>query len=340
VSHGVALDTAPMLAKAVPTVPEGDYLYEPKWDGFRCLVHRDGDEVHLMSRSGKPLGRYFPEIEASARAVLPSRIVLDGELVVAVDDRLEWDALSSRVHPAESRVQRLAQEIPARFVAFDLLAFDEHSVIDRPFSERRALLLEALSRTDDPTWSVTAATTDPAVAREWFELFEGAGLDGVVAKPADGRYEPGKRSMLKIKHKRAADVVVTGYRLHKQSTDEQPMIGSLQLSLFDDGEFVQVGGAGAFSVAQRRALVDELAELVDGISSGELNRWSASKNTDWVRLRPERVAEVGYDQLEHRRFRHTGNFLRWRPDREPTSCTFDQLDVPVTYSLNDVLAID
>jgi ATP-dependent DNA ligase len=338
VSRSVPLDLAPMLAKAVGAVPEGPgLLYEPKWDGFRCILHRVGEDIDLISRSGKPLARYFPEIVAAAHT-LPDPIVLDGELVVAVDDHLDWDALSARVHPAASRVALLAEETPAVFVAFDLLGDSQGSHLQDAFAIRRTRLLAALDHVAHPSFAVTDATDDPAVASRWLETFEGAGLDGVVAKPLDASYTPGKRTMLKIKHRRTGEAIVTGYRLHKQSTEQEPLIGSLQLSLIaDNGGLVQIGGIAAFSSVTRRALVDELAPLVEGITSGEVNRWTASRSTDWVALRPERVVEFAYDQLESGRLRHTATFLRWRPDREPDSCRFDQLEVVPRYSLHEVL---
>jgi ATP-dependent DNA ligase len=327
-----------MLAKAVAKVPDGPVLhYEPKWDGFRCILHRIGDDIDLVSRSGKPLTRYFPEIVEAARS-LPDPVVLDGELVVAVDDRLDWDALSARVHPAASRVALLAKQTPGVFVAFDLLGDQDGSHLDDVFADRRERLLAAMQHVEHPCFAVTDATDDPAVATQWLADFEGAGLDGVVAKPLDAPYTPGKRTLFKIKHRRTGEAVVTGYRLHKQSTEQEPLIGSLQLSLADDnGDLVQIGGIAAFSTATRRALVDELAPLVDGITAGEVNRWTSGKSTDWVALRPERVVEFAYDQLESGRLRHTATFLRWRPDREPASCRFDQLEVVPRYSLDQVM---
>jgi ATP-dependent DNA ligase len=337
-NDAIPLDLEPMLAKAVDTVPEGPgYLYEPKWDGFRCIVHRTADGVELVSRTGKPLGRYFPEMVASGLEVLPPGVVLDGELVVPVKDRLDWDALSARVHPAASRVALLAAQTPATYVAFDLLAVGGTSLLAAAFEERRSALQRLWSGLDHVQWRMTASTDDPEVAAEWFRAFEGAGLDGVVAKPLAAPYAPGKRTMLKVKHKRTADVVVTGYRWHKNSTPELPLVGALQLSLYDGDSLIPVGGSSAFSQERRAALVDELSDLVDGTMQGEMNRWNARKDTSWVRLRPERVAEVSYDQLEQRRFRHTVQFLRWRPDRDPDSCRFDQLDVPVRYSLDAVM---
>lgn len=337
-THAVPRDLAPMLAKAVRTIPtQPGLLYEPKWDGFRCLLHRDGDDVELVSRSGKPLTRYFPEIVAAAPQ-LPTTIVLDGEIVVPVNDRLDWDALSARVHPAASRVALLAADTPATFVAFDVLALGNDSWLDLPLRERRAALVNHMGAIDHERWAYTNATTDAALATQWWERFEGAGLDGVVAKDLDAGYAPGKRSMLKIKHRRTADVVITGYRLHKNSTEEVPMVGSLQLSLYDEeGALVQIGGSSAFTTSVRRSLINELEPFVDGVLGGTTNRWTAGKDTQWTRLRPERVAEVAYDQLEGGRLRHTASFLRWRPDREAASCTFDQLDLPVRYSLSAVM---
>jgi ATP-dependent DNA ligase len=338
VSRSVPLDLAPMLAKAVATVPDGPgLLYEAKWDGFRCILHRIGDDIDLVSRSGKPLTRYFPEIVEAARS-LPDPVVLDGELVVAVDDRLDWDALSARVHPAASRVALLAEQTPAVFVAFDLLGDQDGSHLDDAFADRRGRLLAAMQRVEHPCFAVTDATDDSTVATQWLADFEGAGLDGVVAKPLDAPYTPGKRTLSKIKHRRTGEAVVTGYRLHKQSTEQEPLIGSLQLSLADaNGDLVKIGGIAAFSTATRRALVDELAPLVDGIASGEVNRWTSGESTDWVALRPERVVEFAYDQLESGRLRHTATFLRWRPDREPASCRFDQLEVVARHSLDRVM---
>lgn len=334
----VPLDLAPMLAKAVDAVPPGPgLLYEPKWDGFRCLLHRTGDDIALVSRSGKPLTRYFPEIVAAA-AVLPDPIVLDGELVVAVKDRLDWDALSARVHPAASRVALLSEQTPAVFVAFDLLADADGSHLDAAFGRRRERLLTVMGALSHRALAVTDATEDPALAQQWLMQFEGAGLDGIVAKPLDASYTPGKRTLLKVKHRRTAEAVVTGYRLHKNSTELDPMIGSLQISLFgDDGGLKPIGGIASFSTATRRALVDELAPLVEGVAAGQTNRWTSGRATDWIALRPERVVEFGYDQLESARLRHTASFLRWRPDRDPTSCTVDQLEVIAGYSLEAIM---
>ena len=340
----------PMLAKAVKDVPapdalDGGLVYEPKWDGFRCLVYRDGDEVELQGRGRKTLTRYFPELAQRLLDRLPPRCVVDGEIVVRVGarggQRLDWDALAQRIHPADSRVQRLARETPAEFVAFDLLADGDAALLDAPFRERRErleALLGAVSGGDGV--HLTRVTPDPEVARGWFEEFEGAGLDGVVAKPLAARYQPGKRVMLKIKHSRTAEAVVIGYRRHKSGQG----VGSVLLGLYDDGRLLQVGGASAFSNARRLELVEELnayaerdeaGELV--VAQGEKSRFTGDRDVTWVRLRPELVVEVKYDQMESGRFRHAVQILRWRPDRDPRSCTYDQLERPVAYDLDDVL---
>jgi ATP-dependent DNA ligase len=336
----------PMLAKSAAAVPVGEYLYEPKWDGFRCLVFRDGDEVELGSRGGKSLTRYFPELVAALAEALPPRCVLDGEIVVVSGSRLDFDRLGDRIHPAASRIRLLAEQTPATFVAFDVLALEDEDLTGRPFAERRAILTELFP--PRPQVRVTRATVEPELAQSWFETFEGAGLDGVVAKPLGDPYRPGERAMVKVKHERTADVVVAGYRLHKSG----PVVGSLMLGLYlDDGVLNYVGGAGAFTMARRAALVEELAPLVVGEGGehpwlgedsgehrrpGALNRWNAGKDKSFVALRPERVCEVRYDQLQADRFRHSARFLRWRPDREPASCRYEQLDVPTEYDLADV----
>ncbi len=345
---GVAIDIDPMLAKALDAVPEpdavdGGLLYEPKWDGFRGIVSWDGEEVEIGSRGAKPLTRYFPELVAAFRELLPAPCVLDGEIVVPTgaegEVRLDWVALSQRIHPAESRVSRLAEETPARFVAFDLLGRDGASLLERPFAERRDALEELLDATPPPI-HVTRTTRDVERARRWFAEFEGAGLDGVVAKPLAQPYQPGKRAMFKIKHKRTADVVLLGYRMHKSGQG----VGSLLVGLFHDGRLWNVGGISAFSNARRLELIEELAPLVERDDDGdavtgetERSRFSSAKDVSFVRLRPERVIEVRYDQMEGDRFRHTVQFQRWRPDRDPESCTFAQLEVPARYDLADVL---
>lgn len=335
----VAPPVDPMLAKAAAKVPEepGCWSYEPKWDGFRAIVFRDGDDVLLQSRTGKPLGRYFPELLDALRAEVAPRCVLDGEVVVprriGGRTRLDWDSLSQRIHPAESRVRLLAEQTPAQFIGFDALATGSQSLLDEPFRVRRAALAELI--TGGSSCHATRATADPEQAVRWLTTFEGAGLDGVVAKRADGPYLPGKREMVKVKHHRDADCVVMGYRIHKSGVG----IGSLLLGLYrPDGELVMVGGAASFTAADRQALLAELEPLrIGDVRDGEPSRWNSAADKQWVPIRPERVAEVAYDQMEGVRFRHTVKLLRWRPDRDPASCTFDQLDVPLNYDLADVL---
>jgi ATP-dependent DNA ligase len=342
---------SPMLAKAVAVVPapdsvSGGLVYEPKWDGFRVIVFKDGDDVELGSRGSKPLTRYFPELVEAMRAHLPDRCVLDGEIVVRTGatgaQRLDWDVLAQRIHPADSRVQRLAAETPAEVVAFDLLADGDDDLMPSPFSARRQRL-EALfaSVGDGTSLHLTRTTGDADLAAQWFEQFEGAGLDGVVAKPLAAPYQPGKRVMLKVKHHRTADVVVMGYRIHKSGRG----VGSLLLGLYDgDGQLREVGGSSAFAVARRLELIDErepgVAHDDSGervVEEGERSRFTGSRDVSWVRLRPELVAEVRYDQLENGRFRHTVQIERWRPDRDPSSCRYDQLEVPTAYDLDAVL---
>jgi len=347
----------PMLAKAATKLPVGDGLYyEPKWDGFRCIVFRDGDEVELGSRNERPLTRYFPEVVAAVKANLPEKCVVDGEIVVPRGDRLHFEDLLQRIHPAQSRVDLLAGQTPASFVAFDLLALGNESLLEVPFAQRRARLEAALEGSRPPVY-LTGITQDAQTAQRWFETFEGAGLDGVVAKSADLPYGPDQRLMTKIKHVRTADCVVAGFRWHKSG----PIVGSLLLGLYNDtGDLQHIGVAASFSMARRAELVEELAPYresalenhpwkdwanadtaaADGAEHrmpGAVSRWNAKKDLSWVPLRPELVVEIKYDQLEGRRLRHTGQFLRWRPDREPLSCTYDQLDVPVRYDLAEVL---
>ena len=350
---------APMLAKSVKGVPEpssvaGGLLYEPKWDGFRCIVFRDGDEVELSSRGERPLTRYFPEVVAAVLAQLPPRCVVDGEIVIARDGALDFEALLQRIHPAASRVNLLAAETPASFVAFDLLALGDDDLTSTPFADRRAALVSSLGSAEAPVY-VTPATDDVAVARQWFDTFEGAGLDGVVAKPLQGTYQPDVRAMLKIKHERTADCVVAGFRWHKSG----PVVGSLLLGLYDSsGDLQHVGVCAAFSMARRAELVKELEPwLTDDIDGhpwgawasfaredvpdrmpGATSRWNAGKDLSWIALRPERVIEVAYDHMEGTRFRHTAQWRRWRDDRDPASCTYEQLDRPVTFDLASVLA--
>ncbi|MGE3620991.1 MAG: ATP-dependent DNA ligase [Acidimicrobiia bacterium] len=333
----------PMLAKAVHAVPRDPGLvYEPKWDGFRCIVFRDGDEVELGSRNDRPLTRYFPELVEPLRAALPERCVVDGEVVVVRGDGLDFDALQLRLHPAESRVRMLAEEIPASFVAFDLLALGERDLCVDPFAERRRLLAEALEGRTGGQVHLTPTTSDPDEAEDWFTRFEGAGFDGVMAKPADAPYLQDKRTMWKVKHERTADCVVAGFRVHKDGEG----IGSLLLGLFDGaGRLNHVGVATSFTAARRRELVDELAPLREraledhpwrewaeaqasfgGRMPGGMNRWNATKDMSWEPVRPELVAEVRYEHVLSGRFRHAARLVRFRPDREPRSCTYDQLE--------------
>ncbi|MBE0009901.1 MULTISPECIES: ATP-dependent DNA ligase [unclassified Arthrobacter] len=339
----------PMLAKAVSEVPApdtvtGGLLYEPKWDGFRAIIHRDGDTVDIGSRGSKMLTRYFPELVEALKVSLPERCVVDGEIVVRTgspgNERLDWEALSQRIHPAESRVRLLAEETPASFIAFDLVADGSENLLDSPFSERRAALERIAGEFTAPV-HLSQTTDDVELARRWLVEFEGAGLDGVVAKPLAAGYEPGKRRMLKIKHHRSADVVVLGYRVHTSGAG----VGSLLLGLYDDGELRNVGGASAFTNKRRLELVEELEPDVVRDADGDAvrgetdrSRFSGSKDVSFVRLHPRRVIEVRYDQMEGSRFRHTAQFSRWRPDRDPESCTFEQLEVPVAYDLSEVLA--
>ena len=344
---------APMLAKPVDGIPDGDYVFEPKWDGFRSIVFRDGDEVEIGSRNERPMTRYFPELVAAVLAELPPRCVIDGEIVVpdASGRRLDFEALQLRIHPAASRVSLLAEQTPAHFIAFDLLALGEVNYMERPFAERRALLEDVLAKAG-PSVHLTLATTDRSVATGWFSQFEGAGLDGLIAKPASGVYEPDKRVMKKIKHERTADCVVAGYRVHKSGPDR---IGSLLLGLYkDDGRLASVGVVGALPMEQRIALFAELQPLVTSFEghpwdwgaqhagqrtpqAAMASRWNASKDLSFVPLRPERVLEVRYDHMEGPRFRHTAQFVRWRPDREPRSCTYEQLEEPVSFNLAEIL---
>ena len=338
----------PMLSKSAPTIPPGK-LYEPKWDGFRAIVFRDGDSVEIGSRNTKPMQRYFPEVVQAVLDFLPERCVVDGEIIVpSASGGLDFDALLQRVHPAESRVRLLSVETPALLVLFDVLALGDDDLTGRPFSERREILSTLV--TPGGPISITAQTSSMDIAAQWFSQFEGAGLDGVVAKDPAGLYEPGKRTMQKIKHERTADCVVAGYRPHKSGDDA---VGSLLLGLFnDDGVLASVGVAASFPMARRRELVTELAPLVvpleghpwDYSSEGRTpreaagSRWSAGKDLSFVPLAPTRVVEVAYDHMEGDRFRHTAQFRRWRPDRDPSSCTYAQLEEPVSYSLSDVLA--
>jgi len=335
----------PMLAKAVHEVPQAPGLhYEPKWDGFRCIVFRDGDELELGSRNDRPLTRYFPELVELLRAALPVRCVVDGEIVVVTGDGLDFDTLQNRLHPAASRVRKLAEETPASFVAFDLLALGDRDLTAEPFRERRRILEGILVRTLSRV-HLTPVTDDPDVAQDWFTRFEGAGFDGVMAKPADLPYEQDKRVMWKVKHERTADCVVAGFRWHKDGQG----VGSLLLGLFDDnGTLHHVGVASSFTAARRKELVTELAPLREnaldghpwrdwveaqqahsaagGRMPGGLSRWTGQKDLSWEPLRPELVAEVRYEHVLSGRFRHGGRLVRFRPDRVPESCTYGQLD--------------
>ncbi len=341
---------SPMLAKSVKTIPP-EALYEPKWDGFRSICFRDGDDVELGSRNERPMTRYFPELIAAAQTELPPRCVVDGEIVIATDRGLNFEALQQRIHPADSRVRMLSEQTPAAFIAFDLLALGDDDYTQRPFIERRAALVDAFASAG-PVFHVTPATTDVATAERWFGEFEGAGLDGVIAKPLTITYHPDKRVMFKIKHERTVDCVVAGYRVHKSGDDA---IGSLLLGLYKaDGTLASVGVIGAFPMAKRRELFAEFGPLITTFDEhpwnwaaqaagdrtprrNEGSRWNAGKDLSFVPLRPERVVEVRYDHMEGERFRHTAQFNRWRPDRDPRSCTYEQLEQPVTFSLGDIV---
>lgn len=346
---------APMLAKLVRELPRAQgLLYEPKWDGFRCIVFRDGDEIELGSRKEHSLTRYFPELIDPLRAALPQRCVVDGEIVIAGRDGLDFDALLQRIHPADSRVQMLAEATPASFVAFDVVALGDDDLRRVPFSQRRANLETALADVRPPVY-LTPATADADVAADWFARFEGAGLDGVIAKPADLAYVADKRLMLKVKHQRTADCVVAGLRIHKDGDG----VGSLLLGLYDEEATLHhVGVATSFKATRRRELMDELAPLRDGALDGHpwqswaeaesearragqrlpggKSRWNAAKNSSWEPLRIELVAEVSYDNLQGDRFRHATHLVRWRGDRDAASCTYDQLDRPVPEELSRV----
>ncbi|WP_406347464.1 ATP-dependent DNA ligase [Streptomyces sp. NBC_00144] len=342
----------PMLAKSVKKIPPG-MQYEGKWDGFRAIVFRDGPEVELTSRTGKTLTRYFPELAEALLRNLPQRCVLDGEIVITRDGQLDFDALTERIHPAASRVKLLAEQTPASFIAFDLLALGDESLMATGQAVRREQLTSSLASAGPPV-HVAPATTDADVAEDWFRTFEGAGLDGVVAKPLDLPYLPNERAMYKIKHERTADVVVAGYRLHRSG----PVVGSLLLGLYDgEGALQHVGVCAAFSMKRRAELVTELEPLRMESAAGHPwaawaeeaahetarlpgapSRWSGKKDLSWIPLRPERVLEVAYDHMENgARFRHTTQWRRWRPDREPRSCTYAQLEEPSGPGLADIL---
>jgi ATP-dependent DNA ligase len=351
---------APMLAKAADALPEGDgWLYEPKWDGFRALVFRDGDEVLIQSRDLKPLDRYFPELHAPLLASIPERCVLDGEVVIASDGGLDFEALLLRIHPAESRVRMLAGQSPASYVAWDLLALGDEDLRAVAQGERRARLEAALAPLATPPVHLTPATTDRALAADWFDRFEGAGLDGVIAKRIEGAYQPGKRAMIKVKHQRTAECAVAGFRWHKNGPGTH--VGSLLLGLFDDGGTLHsVGVTASFSWDRRASLLEELQPLRDraledhpwkewaewadqGAADasgqrlpGATSRWNRGKDLSWEPVRVERVVEVAYDHLQGDRFRHATTFLRWRLDKEPKDCRYDQLEVTPAYELNRI----
>ena len=342
-----------MLAKLSDELPAGGaFLYEPKWDGFRAIVFCGDSDVFIQSRDLRPLDRYFPELHELFVRRLPAGCVIDGEIVIATRDGLDFDALQLRLHPAASRVQKLAKETPAAFVAFDILAVDGRDLRDTPQQQRRAILDRVLAGIEPPI-HVTPITRDVAVAREWLQRFEGAGLDGVIVKPVDAIYEPGKRAMIKVKHARTADCVVAGFRWHKSGKDT---IGSLLLGLYDErGRLQHVGVTSSFTMATRKALAIELTPLranafenhpwrewaeagggaMDRMPGGQ-SRWSAGKDLSWEPLRIERVCEVKYDHLQGNRFRHAATFLRWRPDKQPGDCRYDQLEVTTPYELDKV----
>jgi ATP-dependent DNA ligase len=343
----------PMLAKAVPTLPDGPgLLYEPKWDGFRAIVYRGAGDVYIQSRELKPLDRYFPELRAALLGAVPSGAVVDGEIVIATPGGLDFDALQQRVHPAASRIAKLAVDTPASFVAFDVLAADDTDLRGQPFRNRRARLERLLAGVPPPV-HLTPLTRDVAVAADWLARFEGAGLDGVMAKRADSAYTSGLRTMIKVKHSRTADCVVAGFRWHKAGPGTH--VGSLLLGLYDArGQLQHVGVTSAFTMARRRELAEELAPLRDGALDGHPwqawarpdgggtrmpgghSRWSAGKDLSWEPLRPERVCEVTYDHMQGDRFRHAALFVRWRPDKPPAACGYDQLEVTAPYELAGV----
>ena len=352
--YAIAPPIAPMLARAADAIPAtGDFLFEPKWDGFRALVFRGDSDVFIQSRDLRPFDRYFPELHDALLRELPAGCVLDGEIVIMTPRGLDFDALQLRLHPAASRVAKLAGEMPSSFVAFDALAAAGEGLLDAPQSERRERLETLLAGAGSPV-HLTPVTRDRAVAAQWLEEFEGAGLDGVIAKQADARYQPGKRAMIKIKHARTADCVVAGFRWYKDTRDA---VGSLLLGLYDDGGALHhVGVTSSFTMATRRKLVAELAPLRENALDehpwrewavageggarmpGAQSRWSAGKDLSWEPLRIERVCEVKYDHLQGDRFRHAATFLRWRPDRSPADCRYDQLEVVPAYRLSEIFS--
>ncbi|HEX9306204.1 MAG TPA: ATP-dependent DNA ligase [Anaeromyxobacter sp.] len=361
-AYPIAPPVEPMLAKASDALPAGDgWLFEPKWDGFRAIVFRDGPRLHLQSRELKPLNRYFPDLEGPLLARLPARCVVDGEIVITGAEGLDFEALLLRIHPAASRVQQLASESPASIVLFDLLALGDRDLRGAPLSERRALLERALGGKDARSRAlVTPATRDRAAAADWFSRFEGAGLDGVVAKRLDGTYQPGARAMVKVKHARTADCAVAGFRWHKNGPGT--MVGSLLLGLYDEAaKLNHVGICASFTTERRKALVEELAPLrvnaaddhpwrdwaewadagtPDHRMPGASSRWNRGKDLTWEPLRVERVCEVAYDHLQGDRFRHATHFLRWRPDRSPRQCTYAQLEETPAYELSGIFGGD
>lgn len=345
----------PMLAKLTREIPaDGDVIFEPKWDGFRCVVFRNGDDLDLQSRNQKPLLRYFPEMREPLLAQLPDRVVLDGELVIFNKaDGLDFDALQLRQHPADSRVQKLAAEIPASFVAFDLIALDDESLLETPFSARRQLLEKMFKKVKPPLY-LTPATSDRETATDWFNRFEGAGFDGIVAKPNKSTYQPGKRTMVKVKHQRTCDCVVGGFRIHKDGNG----IGSFLVGIYDDaGELHHIGVASGMNAKLRTELLADVEPLrkdalqdhpwgqwaeyqaeaqAKGKVAGGMNRWNANKDMSWEPVRPERVIEVEYEGMLNGRFRHNGRFARWRPDKDPADCTFDQLETIAPAELREM----
>lgn len=338
----LSLPIAPMLARSADRLPAGRFAYEPKWDGYRCLIIRDGDLVELGSRGKKPLTRYFPELLPVVE-ILPERCVIDSELVVRSGEagagRLSWELLSQRIHPAQSRIDKLAEQTPAELICFDVLALGDEDLTDEPFAVRRERLEALLAERVHPSLHLSGITTDKSVAERWFQTFEGAGLDGIIAKPLDGRYEQNKRSLIKVKHKRTADAVVIGYRIAKGGEG----VGSLLLGMYDEaGALIRVGGIVGFPKQQRLDLIDDLAPLVvddvDPSLEKPRSRFSSERSNDFVPLSPERVVEVAFDQLEGTRFRHAATFLRWRDDRDPASCLIEQVERPVSYDLDAVLA--
>ena len=343
----------PMLANRLTAVPEQEgLLFEPKWDGFRTLVFRDGDELVLQSRDKKPMGRYFPDLDQPLRKWLPERAVLDGEIVIERNGALDFEAMQLRLHPAASRVKMLAEETPAAIVFWDLLALGDESLLQTPFEQRRRKLEEVLKLAEAPVY-ITPATSDRALATEWFHRFEGAGLDGIMAKPKDGLYQPGKRAMFKVKHERTCDCVIAGFRWHKDG--KGTLVGSLVLALYDDqGVLHSVGVAASFTAAKRKELVDFLAPYREGAKESHpwkewsaadaagrrpdmKSRWNANKSLDWEPLRIELVCEVAYDHMQGSRFRHTAQFRRFRSDRTPESCNYAQLEVTPPEELSQIL---